>query len=96
MTQEKEMEKILAAVTIERALVEVGDSALHESVAKWLESEYHYAFSDCLEHPESLRKTLQRRCSDKYIVIVNKIRELLGEVSDREPFLEFMNRLGME
>ena len=90
------MEKILAGVTIERALIEVGGSTLHESVARWLDSEYRYNFSDCLDHPESLRKTLQRRCGDKYVAIINKIRSLLGEVSEREPFVEFMNRLGME
>ena len=90
------MEKILAGVTVERALLEVGGSALHESVARWLDSEYRYNFSDCLDHPDSLRKTLQRRCGDKYVTIINKIRGLLGEVSEREPFLEFMNKLGME
>ncbi|MDE1867952.1 MAG: hypothetical protein KGI08_09625 [Thaumarchaeota archaeon] len=88
------MEKILVSVTIERALIEVGGSGLHESVQKWLDSEYHYNFSDCLEHPESLRKTLQRRCGDKYITIINKMRGLLGEVSEKEPFLEFMKKLG--
>ena len=96
MSNEKEMEKILASVTVERALLEVGGSDLHESVERWLDSEYHYSFSDCLDHPDSLRKTLQRRCGDKYVVIINKIRGLLGEVSEREPFLEFMNKLGME
>lgn len=90
------MEKILAGVTIERALIEVGGSTLHESVARWLDSEYRYNFSDCLDHPESLRKTLQRRCGDKYVAIVNKIRSLLGDVSEREPFLEFMKKLGLE
>jgi hypothetical protein len=91
-----EMEKILAGVTIERALIEVGGSELHESVQRWLDSEYRYHFSDCLEHPESLRKTLQRRCGDRYVVILNKIKGLLGEYSEREPFLEFMEKLGLE
>ncbi|MGI0087153.1 MAG: hypothetical protein ACREBI_04225 [Nitrosotalea sp.] len=96
MANENEMEKILASVTIERALIEVGGRELHESVERWLDSEYHYRFSDCLEHPESLRKTLQRRCGDKYVAIVNRIRGLLGEISEREPFLEFMEKLGLE
>lgn len=95
MANKDEMDKILASVTIERALIEVGGSELHESVRSWLDSEYHYYFSDCLEHPESLRKTLQRRCGDKYVVIVNKIKGLLGEYSEKEPFLEFMRRLGL-
>lgn len=96
VANENEMEKILAGVIIERALIEVGGSDLHESVHRWLDSEYHYHFSDCLEHPESLRKTLQRRCGDKYVIIVNKIKVLLGEYSEKEPFLEFMRKLGLE
>lgn len=96
MANENEMEKILASVTIERALIEVGGSELHDSVQRWLDSEYSYNFSDCLEHPESLRKTLQRRCGDKYVTIVNKIKGLLGEFSERAPFLEFMEKLGLE
>lgn len=90
------MEKILAGVTVERALIEVGGNSLHESVARWLDSEYHYKFSDCLDHPESLRKTLQRRCGDKYIIIINKINSLLGEVSEKETFAEFMEKLGLD
>ncbi len=96
MTDDKEMEKILASVTIERALTEVGGSTLRDSVAQWLDSEYSYNFSDCLDHPESLRKTLQRSCGDKYVAIINKIMQLLGEISAREPFLEFMKKLGAE
>lgn len=90
------MEKILVGIAIERSLLDVGGSDLHQSVQNWLYSEYRYHFSNCLEHPESLRKILQRRCGDKYDTIVNKIQGLLGEVSQREPFLEFMKQIGQD
>jgi hypothetical protein len=90
------MEKILVSITIERALLDVGGTSLHESVENWLYSEYRYRFSDCLEHPESLRKVLQRRCGDKYDNIVNKIKTSLGEFSEKEPFFEFLQRLGQD
>jgi len=91
-----EMEKILVSITIEKALLDVGGADLHQSVQTWLYSEYQYHFSNCLEHPESLRKILQRRCGDKYGIIVNKIQGLLGEVAQREPFLKFMQQIGQD
>lgn len=90
------MEKILVSITIERALIDVGGTSLHESVENWLYSEYRYKFSDCLEYPESLRKVLQRRCGDKYGIVVNKIKTFLGEVSEKEPFLEFLKKIGQD
>lgn len=89
-----EMEKILVGITVERALIDIGGKELHESVENWLYSEYRYHFSDCLEHPESLQSILQKRYGDKYAGIVNKIKIFLGEVSEREPFLEFVKKIG--
>ena len=88
-----EMEKILASITIERALIDVGGAELHESVQNLLYSEYGYHFSDCLEHPESLRNILEKRHVTKYDDIIQTIKNFLGETSWRTPFLEFVEKI---
>ena len=96
MERNNQIEKILVSMTIERSLIDVGGTDLHESVENWLYSEYHYRFSDCLDHPESLQKVLKQRCDDKYDMVVNKIKIFLGEMSEREPFLEFTKRINLD
>lgn len=88
-----EMEKILAAVAIERALIDVCGTELHDSVKNWLYTEYLHRFSDCLENPKPLRHILEKKYGDKYIEIVQEIKSFLGDASQREPFLGFMKKL---
>lgn len=79
--ERKQLMKALAALAIERVLLDAGKPIL-EKVSNKLKKEYKCYIPDCYDHPEYLGNVLKSIFGNSYVTIVEQIKEELVEYSD--------------
>ena len=79
--ERKQLMKALAALAIERVLLDAG-KPIFEKVSNKLQKEYKCYIPDCYDHPEYLGNVLKSIFGNSYVTIVEQIREELVEYSD--------------
>lgn len=85
--------KALVSFVIERALLQIGKTAL-DQVSNTLYEEHRCYLGDCYEHPEYLSKALKDLFGKSHTVIVESIKkELIDFVEHRsiEKFLKVIS-----
>ena len=86
------LNKALAILSIENALLEVGNKT-YDYVADLVNKEYHCGLTDCYEHPEYLSAILKRLYGNSYGAIVESIKNQLEEFSNRKSIGRFVEIL---
>lgn len=74
--ERKHLMKALAALTIERVLLNVG-RPVFEKVSSKLQKEYKCYIPDCYDHPEYLENVLKSVFGNAHVTIVEQIKEEL-------------------
>ena len=79
---------------MEMTLLEIGKET-YDKVISDLYKKYHCYLSDCYEHPEYLREILRELYGNTHDIVVEKIKNQLGEFSYQksiERFLEVISQ----
>jgi hypothetical protein len=84
--------KALTTVVIEKTLIEIG-KPVYDKVIKMINSEYHCYLTDCYEHPEYLKKTLEKLYGNAHSAIVRSIQEQLEQFSFQEDISLFIKTI---
>jgi len=84
-----ELNKIMVTVTIELALLKIGNECL-EKVTKILKTDYNCAISDCYEKPEYLDRILKDHYGKTSKVVINYINNALKEFAQVEQISNFL------
>lgn len=79
--ERKQLMKALAALAIERVLLDAG-KPIFEKVSNKLQKEYKCYIPDCYDHPEYLGDVLKSIFGNSYVTIVEQIKRELVEYSD--------------
>lgn len=79
--ERKQLMKALAALAIERVLLDAG-KPIFEKVSNKLQKEYKCYIPDCYDHPEYLGNVLKSIFGNSYVTIVEQIKGELVEYSD--------------
>ena len=79
--ERKQLMKALAALAIERVLLEAG-KPIFEKVSNKLQKEYKCYIPDCYDHPDYLGDVLKSIFGNSYVTIVEQIKRELVEYSD--------------
>ena len=90
MLHDKEIIKELIALSVEHALLKMGNPEL-ELVKSRLKEEYNCEISDCLKYPEYLKKILCELFGNSYQDILKEINERLQKTSMDKPILQFLS-----
>ncbi len=75
-----QVRKALVMLSIEKSLLNIG-KPIYDKVVELLDKEYHCYLGDCYEHPEYLNAILRELFGNSSNVIVESIKEQLGEFS---------------
>ncbi len=86
------IQKALVALAIEQALIQFNDASF-EIVTSKLLSDYDCYLSDCYKNPEYLKKTLVDLYGDSHKIIVESIKQNLGEFLTRKGVSKFLHGL---
>ena len=78
--ERKQLMKALAALAIERVLLDAG-KPIFEKVSNKLQKEYKCYIPDCYDHPEYLGNVLKSIFGNSYVTIVEQIKGELVEYS---------------
>jgi hypothetical protein len=89
---EDKMQKALVTLAIEQALIEFNNASF-EIVTSKLLSDFECYLLDCYKNPEYLKKTLVDLYGDSYNIIVESIKQHLGEYVTRKGISKFLHRL---
>ncbi len=81
--------KTIVGSAIKQALLEIGKLS-HDKVVEDLYREYQCNLADCFEHPKYLNKILKDIFGMAHTVVVEKIKEQLGEISYQKPIEQFL------
>ena len=87
-----EIDKALVTLTIEKALLGIGEKA-YEEVGKRLYKKYRCYFMDCLEHPEYLSEILKEIFGNSSTLIVESIKITLHESKDKKTISNFLTQI---
>ncbi|HXU95233.1 MAG TPA: hypothetical protein VFP45_02240 [Candidatus Nitrosotalea sp.] len=79
--ERKQLMKALAALAIERVLLDAG-KPIFEKVSNKLQKEYKCYIPDCYDHPDYLGDVLKSIFGNSYVTIVEQIKRELVEYSD--------------
>ena len=90
MSHDREIIKELIALSVEHALLKMGNPEL-ELVKSRLKEEYNCEISDSLKHPEYLKKILCELFGNSYQDILKEINERLQKTSMDKPILQFLS-----
>ncbi|HET6458506.1 MAG TPA: hypothetical protein VFG24_06475 [Nitrosopumilaceae archaeon] len=85
---EDNMQKALVTLAIEQALIQF-DNASYEIVINKLLTDFDCHLLDCYQNPQYLKKTLVELYGDSYKVLVELIKENLGEFLTRKGISKF-------
>lgn len=89
------LKKILVNLAIEKALFETGHISLFTDVSKMLFTDYHISLSDCMGHPQYLKRTLDKLVDRKTCtIIINSIKNILSEFTYYKLVKAFLDGLG--
>ena len=91
--ERKQLMKALAALAIERVLLEAG-KPIFEKVSNKLQKEYRCYIPDCYDHPEYLENVLKSIFGNSYVTIVEQIREELVEYSNDKDIEALIKTIG--
>ena len=89
MLNDKEMIEELITLSVEHALLKMGNPEL-ELVKSRLKKEYNCEISDSLKHPEYLKKILKELFGNAYQDILKTINERLQKTSMDKPIIQFL------
>lgn len=89
MLNDKEMIEELITLSVEHALLKMGNPEL-ELVKSRLKEEYNCEISDSLKHPEYLKKILNELFGNAYQDILKTINERLQKTSMDKPIVQFL------
>ena len=89
MLNDKEMIEELITLSVEHALLKMGNPEL-ELVKSRLKKEYNCEISDSLKHPEYLKKILNELFGNAYQDILKTINERLQKTSMDKPIIQFL------
>ena len=89
MLNDKEMIEELITLSVEHALLKMGNPEL-ELVKSRLKEEYNCEISDSLKHPEYLKKILNELFGNAYQDILKTINEKLQKTSMDKPIIQFL------
>jgi len=89
MLNDKEMIEELVTLSVEHALLKMGNPEL-ELVKSRLKEEYNCEISDSLKHPEYLKKILNELFGNAYQDILKTINEKLQKTSMDKPIIQFL------
>jgi len=93
MLNDKEMINELITLSVEHALLKMGNPEL-ELVKSRLKKEYNCEISDSLEHPEYLKKILRELFGNAYQDILKTINKRLKKTSMDKPIVQFLTVMG--
>ena len=79
--ERKQLMKALAALAIERVLLDAG-KPIFEKVSNKLQKEHKCYIPDCYDHPDYLGDVLKSIFGNSYVTIVEQIKRELVEYSD--------------
>ena len=89
---EDKVQKALATLAIEQALIEFNNASF-EIVTNKLLSDFGCYLSDCYKNPEYLKKTLVDLYGDSHNIITELIKKHLGEYATRKGISKFLHKL---
>ena len=89
MLNDKEMIEELITLSVEHALLKMGNPEL-ELVKSRLKKEYNCEISDSLKHPEYLKKILNELFGNAYQDILKTINDRLQKTSMDKPIIQFL------
>ena len=87
--EKNELNKIIVTVTIELALLKIGNECL-ENVTETLKTDYNCSISDCYENPEYLDRILKDHYGKASKVVINYINNALREFAQVEEISNFL------
>lgn len=89
MLNDKEMIEELITLSVEHALLKMGNPEL-ELVKSRLKKEYNCEISDSLKHPEYLKIILKELFGNAYQDILKTINDRLKKTSMDKPIVQFL------
>ncbi len=89
MLYDKEMIEALVTLSVEHALLKMGNPEL-ELVKSRLKEEYNCEISDSLKHPEYLKKILKELFGNAYQGILKTINVRLQKTNMDKPIIQFL------
>ena len=89
MLNDKEMIEALVTLSVEHALLKMGNPEL-ELVKSRLKEEYNCEISDSLKHPEYLKKILKELFGNAYQDILKTINVRLQKTNMDKPIIQFL------
>ena len=89
MRGNSEMLKLLVTVSVEKALLEIGNFEL-DSVVYRLKENYNCEISDCLDHPEYLKQILCELFGNSHEEALKSIHESFEKTNMEKPLLDFL------
>ena len=90
MSYNSKMLKSLVTVSVEKALLEIGNFEL-DSVVYRLKENYNCEISDCLDHPEYLKQILCELFGNSHEVVVKSIQESFQKTNMEKPLVDFLD-----
>ena len=84
--------KSVVTVSVEKAILEIGKFEL-DSVVYRLKENYNCEISDCLDHPEYLKKILCELFGNSHEIILDSIHESFEKTRMEEPLQNFLTVL---
>ena len=89
---EDKIQKALATLAIEQALIEFNNASF-EIVTNKLLTDFGCYLSDCYKNPEYLKKTLVDLYGDSHSIIMESIKQYLVDYANRKGISKFLHAL---
>jgi len=93
MPASNEVFKSVVAVSVEKALLEIGKFEL-DSVVYRLKENYNCEIYDCLDHPEYLKQILCELFGNSHEIILKSIQGSFKKTMMEQPLVNFLTVLG--